>query len=345
MNLVNKYNTQKTILIIWLSIICLLILAIICIGGITRLTNSGLSMTDWKPISRILPPITQQEWNLEFSQYKNFPEFKEINYSMNLEEFKFIFYMEFFHRSLGKLIGSFYLLGFIFFYTIKYIKKKDLFPYLSAAFLLIAQGFMGWFMVKSGLIKNPHVSHYRLASHLILATVIYSILFWQIMSLSFKKILLPTTLKIKNLKILCITSIIILTIQIIFGAFVAGLKAGLIYNCFPLMGESFIPEEIWEYFPYSINFNDPVFVQFIHRITAYILAIIVSIFCYKLTKLPSKKLTMVALYSFIALSLQILLGIITIIYSVPIITAILHQLGAILLLSLLLWCYFLLSNS
>jgi cytochrome c oxidase assembly protein subunit 15 len=301
----------------WLISLALLIIAMITLGGYTRLSGSGLSIVEWAPISGILPPLTESAWQTEFDKYKLFPEYKLVNHAFTLTEFKFIFIIEFLHRILGRIIGLTMALPLIYFYLKRYITKEELPKYLCMFALLLLQGFMGWYMVKSGLAKDPHVSHYRLSVHLIMAVLLYSLIIWQTIPK------LPSKNKTLNNQFKILLAIIYL--QVFFGGMVAGLKAGMIYNTFPLMGNSFIPAEI--------NFNDlndPVTVQFIHRILAYAVFLICAYLSYCLYNLG--EITK-ALCLFGACFLQVLLGIVTLIYIVPVFWALVHQLGALLLIT------------
>lgn len=330
---------------IWLFAMCIAVIFMIFIGGLTRLTDSGLSITEWNPVSGILPPFDQQSWDVEFGKYKQSPEYIKYNSGMSLEEFKSIYLLEFYHRIAGRVTSLLYLIPLVFFIATGRINRKDLGIYILALILLACQGVMGWYMVKSGLISNPHVSHFRLAAHLMLAVLLYSILFWQLMKNSFEPILLPSNVSVTYQKFLCFASIILLFIQIVFGAFVAGLDAGLVYNSFPLMGDSFIPHEVSNLAFSITSFSDPVFVQFTHRMFAYILFVVITIFCFSSLKLKNNKFSTSIFYVVIALFIQMLAGIVTILYMVPIPIALLHQFGAMLLLSCLLWSCFLLVSS
>lgn len=335
-------NTNKWISI-WLGLVCFAIVLMIFIGGLTRLTDSGLSMTDWKPITGIIPPLDEASWNLEFSKYKNYPEYKLHNIGMNIDEFKSIYLLEFIHRIAGRITVLLYVLPLLLFVVCGKIKLSEMKIYLFALLLFASQGLMGWYMVKSGLSKNPYVSQYRLAMHLVLAILLYAILFWQMMRMSFSIILVTIGSNLSKLIFIARFSILLLFMQIIFGAFVAGLNAGLIYNNFPYMGNSFLPLELFK-LPINITiFDNPVFVQFMHRNIAYLLFIVVSIFTIYVIRFDNKKLTRVAFFVIGSLLLQFVLGVITLLFKVPIIFALLHQFGAILLLTSLLWLYFLLK--
>ena len=330
---------------IWLFAMCIAVIFMIFIGGLTRLTDSGLSITEWNPVSGILPPLDQKSWEIEFGKYKQSPEYIKYNSGMSLEEFKSIYLLEFYHRIAGRVTSLLYLIPLVFFIVTGRINLKDSGVYILALILLACQGVMGWYMVKSGLISDPHVSHYRLAAHLMLAVFLYIILFWQLMKSSFDQILLPSDVSVVNQKFWCFVSIILLLIQMVFGAFVAGLDAGLVYNSFPLMGDSFIPHEVSDLSFAIASFSEPVFIQFMHRILAYILFIVITIFCFSSLKLKSNKFSTSIFYVVIALFIQMLAGIVTILYMVPIPVALLHQFGAIFLLSCLLWSCFLLVSA
>ncbi len=338
------YNIQNNAISIWLGLMCFAIVVMIFIGGLTRLTESGLSMTDWHPVSGIVPPMNDVSWGEEFSRYQQSPEYIKHNSGMNLSEFKSIFWLEFIHRIAGRVTSLLYFIPLIFFFMKGEIERRDSMIYLLAAVLLAGQGLMGWYMVKSGLVLDPRVSHYRLSGHLILAVLLYAILFWQLMKDRFDIMLLPTGAKVSSLSCLCIISIILLLVQIAFGAFVAGLDAGLVYNSFPMMGDGFVPHEVSETSMSIASFSEPIFIQFVHRMIAYGLFVLISIFCICGMRLRNNHFSRVMLYVFAALSLQLLVGVLTLLCNVPISLALLHQFGAVFLLSTLLWAYFLLSK-
>jgi len=338
------YTTQNKHIALWLKIMCLAIICMIFIGGLTRLTNSGLSITEWKPITGIFPPLTEESWIQEFDKYQRSPEYLKINNSIKINEFKSIFWIEFIHRIAGRITGILYLLPFIYFLFNKSISGANIFIYLGGLILLAAQGFAGWYMVKSGLVSNPHVSHFRLAIHLLLAIFLYAILFWQLMKNSFDIILVSSKLNLSKISLWLNISLILLFIQITFGAFVAGLDAGLVYNSFPLMGESIVPSEIISRGLSLESFYDPVFVQFIHRILGYVITITIVASCFIGFKIQNFLLSKALIYTLIALIFQITAGVLTLIYQVPITIALIHQLGAVILLSCLLWAKYLISS-
>lgn len=339
------YNRQNRAISIWLNLMCLAVIIMIFIGGLTRLTDSGLSITEWNPVSGAMPPISDSAWELEFAKYKKSPEYLQHNLGMDITEFKPIYLLEFTHRIAGRATGLLYLLPLVFFLIKGHIRRRDMGIYSLATVLLAMQGFMGWYMVKSGLISDPHVSHYRLAAHLMLAVFLYMIIFWQRMKNSCDLMLLPAETNLSHTYFWCIVSILLILVQMMLGAFVAGLDAGLVYNSFPMMGDGFIPHEVSETSLNFLSFGEPVFVQFVHRIVAYILFITICVFCWQSINLGNSKCTRITIYIFLALILQMCLGIITLIYQVPIILALLHQLGAVLLLSCLLWACFLIKTS
>ncbi len=319
---------------LWLICMFLLVIIIIAVGGLTRLTDSGLSITEWELFKGVLPPLNIEKWNFYFNEYKKIPEFKSINFNMSIEEFKLIYYWEYGHRLLARMIGLFAIFPLIYIYF-RFKKKliKDL-KYFSIFTLICFQGFLGWYMVKSGLIQNTDVSHYRLALHLSVALLVLSLTFWFILeNLNIKKFVS----KINN-KFLLIFLFLIL-IQIILGAFLAGLNGGLLYNSWPDMNGKFIPSDIEQKDLYNLEvLNNPSVIQFYHRMSAYVLIfflIVLNLFFYK------KKLEQRSILVFnIAILFQIILGIITLITGVKIYYASLHQLGSVFVLTSFLFIYY-----
>jgi len=299
----------------------------IVVGGLTRLTDSGLSITQWQLFSGVLPPLNIDQWNHYFALYQKIPEYKIQNYSMTLDEFKVIFWWEFIHRILGRLIGVLFLIPLIFF-TIKIGFKKTI--NFHIIFLLIClQGFIGWFMVSSGLVNRVDVSHYRLALHLVLAFIILSLIFWNF--LNYRGIELPNK-KINNF--FPIIFVVLLFAQLIVGAFVSGMDAGKIYNTWPLMGENYFPDDnlITNLFNLS-SLNNPSLVQFIHRNLAYLIMIF---YFFMLVKIYQKKISdyFKTIYIIgVLLTLQILLGIFTLLSGAQIFISSMHQISSIFLIS------------
>ena len=311
----------------WLITLFLLIILMIAVGGLTRLTDSGLSITAWELFTGILPPLNINEWNFYFSEYKKIPEYQNINYGMSLNEFKVIFYWEYAHRLLARFVGLFTLIPLIFlsfnFKNVEHYSNK----YYWIFFLICLQGFIGWYMVSSGLIQNNDVSHFRLSLHLSLALIILCLIFWFILDI-FK--IEKFQEKIPNLLTLFILKLII--IQIILGAFLSGLDGGLIYNSWPDMNGSFFPNDV------KLNdiinfqlFNNPSIVQFLHRLTAYLLLFFIIILNYLYIK--KKQDIKNILFFDVAILIQIFLGIVTLISGVEIKYASLHQLGSIFVLT------------
>ncbi len=337
------YTTQNKHIASWLKIMCLAIICMIFIGGLTRLTHSGLSITEWNPITGIFPPLTEESWTQEFDKYRQSPEYLKINHSIEINEFKSIFWVEFIHRIAGRITGILYLLPLIYFLFNRTISGANIFIYLGGGILLAGQGFAGWYMVKSGLVSTPYVSHFRLAIHLLLAISLYAMLFWQLMKNSFDIILVSSKTNLSIINLWLNISLLLLFIQITFGAFVAGLDAGLVYNSFPLMGDSFVPNELTSKEISLESLYDPVFVQFIHRILGYVITITILVSCFIGFKIRNFLLSKTLVYMLIALIFQITAGVLTLIYQVPITIALIHQLGAIILLSCLLWVKYLVT--
>ncbi|MDC0328882.1 COX15/CtaA family protein [Candidatus Pelagibacter sp.] len=323
---VNSDNYIKY-LKLWLITLFLLIISMVGVGGLTRLTDSGLSITAWELFIGILPPLNIEEWNWYFSEYKKIPEFKNINYLMTLNEFKTIFYWEYAHRLLARVVGLFSLLPLIFF-TLKFRNNKFYSNKYYLIFLLVClQGFIGWYMVSSGLIENNDVSHFRLSIHLTLALFILCLIFWFILDLSN-----ITKFKIKISNLLLFLILILIVLQIILGAFLSGLDGGLIYNSWPDMNGAFFPNDITvnDYLSSKLFYN-PSIIQFFHRLTAYILLFFIIFLNYLFIK---KKLNFLNILFFdFAILLQIFLGIVTLVSGAEIKYASLHQLGSILVLS------------
>jgi len=305
----------------------------VMIGGITRLTDSGLSMVDWKPLMGAIPPQTESEWNQAFSAYQNFPEYKLVNHQMNLSEFKSIFFWEYFHRLFGRLIGIAFFFPYLYFLLRKRLSTKLNRKLLIAFILGGMQGLMGWYMVKSGLVGKPDVSHFRLAAHLGLAFLIISYIFSIIFELAQKEtIKLNLYPKIYNLlKIF----LIVLSLQIVYGAFVAGLDAGLGYNTFPKMGSQWIPRAALSGSSILVNLvENNAMIQFIHRSIGWLLFFLAANLFYKarvvFNPIQKRALILVVVMVFV----QFLLGVSTIVMMVPMSIALLHQLGACILLIL-----------
>ena len=317
---------------IWLIFMFFLISFMIVVGGLTRLTDSGLSITKWQLFSGFLPPFNATQWDHYFNLYKEIPEFKLQNYSMSLKEFKVIFWWEWAHRFLGRIIGIFFLIPLIYFsFKVKIRKIIDLY---FIFFLICFQGFIGWYMVSSGLVDRVDVSHYRLAIHLLIAFIIISLIFWNYLKLSVIK-----NFHNKLNLFLPVFFLILIFLQISIGAFVSGMDAGKIYNSWPLMGSSYFKFDLFK----LSAFDEPSLVQFIHRNLAYFIVLyyLYILACIYKRKLFSLYLPIKLIGSF--LLIQIILGIFTLLYGAQIILASMHQISSIFLVSSCI--YFLFLNS
>ena len=317
----NNLNQQ---LKIWLFVLLSMIILIILIGGLTRLTDSGLSITTWELFVGFLPPLTNDKWKDYFDLYKTIPEYNEQNSNMSLSEFKVIFWWEWGHRQLGRLIGLTVLLPLIYF-TLKnglWVLKK-----YGIIFLLVClQGFFGWYMVSSGLVDRIDVSHYRLSIHLVTAFLILSIIFWKLLRLTQTRIN-DISFNLRLFKFF----FILLFIQLIIGAFVSGMDAGKLYNTWPLMGSSYFPDDS-KYIEFlNINFFDnPSIVQFLHRNLAYLIVIIYIYLLILVFRDTNKIFRKPIMIIGISIFLQVILGVVTLLSGVKIIYASLHQINSIL---------------
>jgi cytochrome c oxidase assembly protein subunit 15 len=315
----------------------------VIIGGITRLTGSGLSITEWKPIMGAVPPMNDSEWQIAFEKYKQIPQFQKINYDFTLEEFKSIFWWEFIHRLLGRLIGVVFIVPFLWFYFSKMLDKSTTRKALFLFLLGGLQGVIGWLMVKSGLTERTSVSHIRLAIHLITAFITFGFTLYFALEILGRKI--ETRSGNSLLKFIWFLFFVI-SLQIIYGAFVAGMHAGKIYNTFPLMNESIFPGGAMALEPGWINlFDNAGLVQFIHRFLALMIFILTCIFIYRTAKTDLSIYQKNAVRIFAgAIILQIVLGICTLLTTVNIYFAIFHQIGAFILFSVCVYLVFLFSD-
>lgn len=309
--------------------------SMVVIGGITRLTNSGLSIVEWKLIMGSVPPLSAEEWQTNFEKYQQFPEYKKINNNFTLTDFKAIYWWEYSHRLLGRLIGIVFLIPFIIFWLKGYFNKRWLWR-LSLLFVLGGfQGFLGWFMVKSGLVDNPDVSHYRLAAHLIAALLLFSYIMWLIMDIA-DKTRNEINIQSYNQSLWALYSLTL--VQVIYGGLVAGLNAGLFYPTYPRMNGAWIPATISEQFAstgWLALVSDVTTVQFIHRwLGTIIFFLVVAIYYVYQPSLLTQNKNRLQLLLWVV-SLQALLGILTLLFSVPFILAVLHQFTALILLAVL----------
>jgi cytochrome c oxidase assembly protein subunit 15 len=304
-----------------------IIAIMIVVGGLTRLTDSGLSITEWQLFSGILPPLNNNDWIMYFNLYKKIPEYELQNYNMTLSEFKIIFWWEWGHRFLGRVIGISFLIPLIYFsFKIKFYKLLNLYIIF---FLICFQGFVGWYMVSSGLVDRVDVSHFRLSVHLLIAFLILSLIFWNYL----KTKVINNNKKRINV-FLPLIFLILVFIQIVVGAFVSGMDAGKIYNSWPLMGNTYFPNDndFKDLFKLSA-FSDPSLVQFMHRNLAYLIMFFYFFIFYKIYKNKIYELYKSINILGIFIILQIILGIYTVIYGAQLYIAAMHQLSSIFLVS------------
>ena len=336
--IIDNLNIKRQISI-WLMFMFGLISLMIIVGGLTRLTDSGLSITKWQLFSGVIPPISKSDWIMYFNLYKEIPEFQLQNYDMSLNEFKIIFWWEWAHRILGRIIGITFLLPLIYF-TIKLNFRIMLNLYLI--FVLICfQGFIGWYMVSSGLVDRVDVSHFRLSIHLIIAFIILSLIYWNYLKLRMN-ILVNTNLSLALPLIL----LLLIYCQIIIGAFVSGMDAGTIYNSWPLMGNSYFPDDNKVSNLLSLTaFSDPSLVQFIHRNLAYTIILIYMILLYKIYKNKFIRMYFTVNLLGILLLIQVILGVLTLLYGAQIKFASMHQISSIFLVSSCIYLLFINKNT
>ena len=318
----------------------------VIIGGATRLTRSGLSMVEWHPISGIIPPLTDTAWKTEFDKYQQYPEYQKLNQGMTLPQFKFIFFWEYVHRLIGRLLGVFFIIPFAYFLIKKKlnppIMKKLLFMFVLGGL----QGLYGWYMVKSGLIDNPHVSHYRLAGHLLLAFGLMAYILWVSLIINKERFTPSTAYNKEKLSPVLNWILAVIVIQIIYGAFTAGLKAGYGWNTFPKMAGEWIPGGLLPLSPWYLNLIEHNFtVQFIHRMLGWILCLLIPSFwrfCkgFVLNEHQKKALD----WLLWTILIQFGLGIFTLILVVPVWLGVMHQAGALLLFMTAVYNRFLLDN-
>jgi cytochrome c oxidase assembly protein subunit 15 len=318
-----KNNKYKKIFSIWLISLIILISSIIVVGGLTRLTDSGLSITQWELFSGTLPPLNEKQWNEYFSLYKEIPQFILMNSSMNLSEFKYIFWWEYAHRVIARLIGLLFLIPFLFFIFKKTLLKENIINLVIIFFLIAIQGTVGWLMVKSGLVDDVTVDHYRLSAHLTLAFIILSLIYWFFLNFIFNS--KKTIFSFTNGSILFKTLLILILLQISCGALVSGLDAARVYQTWPLMNGYYFPQN------FNLNFNEPGFVQFIHRNLAYLIFFISLYTVFYIHRFNLKKIYKIFYCYFTFIFIQIILGILVLIYGFNFYFASAHQVSSIFL--------------
>jgi heme a synthase len=322
-------------LIAWLGACCTLVFAMVVVGGVTRLTHSGLSITEWQPIVGTLPPLDAAAWNEAFAKYQATPEFRDVNHAMTLAEFRSIFWWEYCHRLLGRLIGVAFLAPYLGFLARGRIPRQYAWPLAGIFALGALQGLVGWLMVESGLVDDPRVSQFRLTAHLGLAFAIFGAMLWTALSLAFPRAAGQKTPAGRSVRRHAFAVAALVFVMVLSGGFVAGIRAGFAYNTFPLMNGSVVPPEILMLDPWWRNFFwNTATVQFDHRLIAALLAIAVPGLAWRLRGSGSMRAGRGAVALVVMLGIQVALGIATLLNGVPLPLAALHQAGAVLLFAL-----------
>ena len=322
----------------WLLSILILIGLIVIVGGLTRLTDSGLSITRWDVVSGIFPPFSEKGWDEAFNLYKKIPQFYLSNPDLTISEFKVIYYWEYFHRILGRILGLAFIIPLLFFYYKKVFSKEYNIKFLLLFLLILIQGTVGWYMVKSGLVENTTVSHYRLAIHLNLALILFSATFWYLLNLKNTQSIIFFNFSKNNIYLKIF--ILLIFLQITFGAFTSGLDAGMLYQTWPLMNQNYFPDDI------SFNnnlfdlFNQPSFVQFVHRNLAYLIVLYTLIILFFVLYKRRTDLYKSAFLLVSIIFVQAFLGILTLLSGVNIVFASMHQLSTIFLLLFSIYFYY-----
>lgn len=324
---------------LWLFICSAMVFSILVVGGVTRLTHSGLSIVEWRPIVGVIPPLSQSEWEDTFDKYKLTPEFEKVNHQMSLDDFKGIFWWEYWHRVLGRLVGVVFLLPFLYFWLRRKIARPLILKLFGIFLLGGMQGAMGWFMVKSGLVDDPRVSQYRLTAHLSLAFLIFISMMWLALDLWTARTRETPNAALRKLQRIGFWLSGLIFYMVVTGGFVAGIRAGKAYNTFPLMNGHVLPPESFLIEPWFLNFfNNMALVQFNHRLGAWLLALLVPWFWLKvMSGAVSAKAKAVANLLLAATTMQIALGIATLLMAVPVALGAAHQGGAMVVFGILLW--------
>ncbi|WP_454745455.1 COX15/CtaA family protein [Ciceribacter selenitireducens] len=328
---IDQMENNRRAIRIWLGVVLLTLFCLVLVGGATRLTDSGLSITEWKPIHGVIPPLSAQEWDEEFALYQRIPEYEQVNKGMTVEQFKTIFWWEWGHRLLARSIGLVFALPLLYFWVSGRIERRVKLPLLGLLALGGFQGFIGWWMVSSGLAERVDVSQYRLATHLVIACLIFSGCVWIMRALApHSDDPVPSAAAHK----LAATLAVLALFQIYLGALVAGLDAGLAYNTWPLMDGALVPSDLFVQSPAWLNlFENAKTVQFVHRIGAYVLfaaALWHMIQC--LRQGPGTTHARRSVVLFALITLQAALGITTLVLQVPLHAALAHQGGALVVL-------------
>ncbi|HET8831429.1 MAG TPA: COX15/CtaA family protein [Casimicrobiaceae bacterium] len=325
-------------LVIWLALCCALVFTMVVVGGITRLTHSGLSITEWQPIVGTLPPLNAADWDDAFAKYRATPEFRDVNHAMTLAEFKGIFWWEYFHRLLGRAIGFVFLIPYVVFAVRRRIPPGYAWPLAGIFALGGLQGVIGWLMVASGLVDDPRVSQFRLTAHLSLAFLIFGAMLWTALSLAYQSSPTARSLARRGPFGLAVAVAIIVFVMVMSGGFVAGIRAGLAYNTFPLMNGRIVPAEILMLDPVWKNFFwNMATVQFDHRLIGWLLAVLVPVLAWRVRRDGASRRAVRASTALLAMVIvQLSLGIATLVNGVPLPLAALHQAGAVVVFGLIL---------
>ncbi len=323
----------------WLFVCAAMVFATLVVGGVTRLTHSGLSIVEWQPIVGTIPPLNESEWEATFDKYKQTPEFQKVNHQMSVDEFKGIFWWEYFHRVLGRTIGLVFLLPFLYFLARRKLDRPLVRKLVGIFVLGGLQGAMGWYMVKSGLVDDPRVSQYRLTAHLSIAFLIFISMTWVALGLLAQRTAQAVDAAMARLRRIGFWLALLAFYMIVSGGFVAGIRAGKAYNTFPLMNGAVVPPEIFMLDPWYLNFfNNMATVQFDHRLGAWLLAFLVPWFWWQIRSAPaSGRARGVATLLLVALAAQIALGIATVLLAVPVPLGAAHQGGSMVVFGILLW--------
>jgi cytochrome c oxidase assembly protein subunit 15 len=335
---------HRYIIALWLFGVAFMVFIMVVLGGVTRLTHSGLSMVEWHPITGWLPPLNDIEWERIFREYQSFPEFLKVNNNMSVSEFKGIFWLEYLHRLWGRLIGVAFFFPFVFFLIRGWVRGAQIIPLLALLVLGGLQGGMGWFMVKSGLVDHPDVSQYHLAAHLTLALLIYTSLLWY--GLFFFGAQQSLNPKLQRLRRFSVAFVALVFATASSGALVAGLDAGLSYNTFPLMDGQLIPDGLFVQSPFYMNFfENLITVQFDHRVLAFLTLCGALYFWFKAKKYAALECDVRPItYLFAAVCCQVMLGALTLFLVVPVPLAALHQAGVLVVLGIATWTMYFLQN-
>lgn len=329
-------SSKQRLIAYWLFACCFMVLATLLVGGVTRLTRSGLSIVEWQPLLGVIPPLNEADWLTVFTKYQQSPEYQKVNFHMGLEDFKSIFWWEWAHRLLGRLIGVVFFVPFAWFWLRGYLTLRLGLKLASFFVLGGLQGAMGWYMVRSGLVDDPHVSQFRLAGHLGLAFLIFGLMWWTSLGLLTPRKAAPSGTPLRRTQTAGMALVVLLFVMVLSGALVAGTHAGLIYNTFPLMGEHAIPPDLLALQPAWLNFfENQITVQFDHRMIAWALFFLVPWFCWRAMQVaPWSRNAALAVVAMLAI--QISLGIATLLNAVPVALGTAHQVGAMILFGLLL---------